>query len=74
MMRCVFCGCSDHDACPEGCGWARGGARPVCTACQAIADAFAELTNRILERVGPVAPKVRAQLKRAGAAAAQDVR
>lgn len=72
-MKCIFCGCSQYAACAEGCGWVREGARPVCSACVAVMDALAELANRVLDRVGSAA-KVRAQLKRAGAAAAGDVR
>jgi hypothetical protein len=73
MMRCVFCGCSDHDACPEGCGWARGGAHPVCTSCTDVLSAMSELANRVLDRVGDV-EKTRAQMRRAGRAAAEDLR
>ncbi len=29
-MVCERCGCSQHDACDEGCGWAR---ENLCTAC-----------------------------------------
>lgn len=40
---CEFCGCSEYDACPGGCGWSeyflyRGQA--VCTNCEAIAIAM----------------------------------
>lgn len=29
---CRWCGCSYHDPCPEGCGWANR-AQTLCTAC-----------------------------------------
>ena len=35
-MVCETCGCSQDDACPEGCGWARAN---LCTACAAAPGA-----------------------------------
>lgn len=30
-MRCIYCGCSEWDPCPEGCGWLQTNP-PVCDA------------------------------------------
>jgi len=29
--RCIYCGCSDNRACPEGCMWVR---EKVCSSCE----------------------------------------
>jgi hypothetical protein len=31
-MTCIFCGCTDLDACPGGCAWAAP-RLPICSAC-----------------------------------------
>jgi hypothetical protein len=40
-MRCRFCGCTQEDGCPAGCGWA---AENLCTVC---ADFLRELDGYI---------------------------
>lgn len=48
MLRpgvCRFCGCSDFNPCPSGCGWSDGG-QMVCTECVPIAKAFGRLSSR----------------------------
>jgi hypothetical protein len=34
-MKCAICGCSENDACPEGCGWAE---TRLCTVCAELID------------------------------------
>jgi hypothetical protein len=43
--RCRFCGCREDRACPGGCAWLDV-AQTVCTACRAIAVAWAALPSR----------------------------
>lgn len=38
-MKCRFCGCTQFDGCPGGCGWARP---LVCTICQSFIDQLAD--------------------------------
>jgi hypothetical protein len=40
LTRCRVCGCTQVDACPEGCGWAKGH-EDLCTTCAAAAEALA---------------------------------
>lgn len=35
--KCRFCGCTHHDPCPEGCGWADK-AHTLCTICAAMLE------------------------------------
>ncbi len=37
---CTRCGCSEHDACDDGCAWHAPG---LCTSCIQIADALARM-------------------------------
>jgi hypothetical protein len=38
-IRCRVCGCTEVDACADGCGWVQGEA-DLCTTCAAAADAL----------------------------------
>jgi hypothetical protein len=40
---CIGCGCTDEEACPEGCYWLRldeAGGAGVCSSCPEYVDAF----------------------------------
>ena len=40
LTRCRVCGCTQVDACPEGCGWAKGH-EDLCATCAAAAETLA---------------------------------
>ena len=41
LTRCRVCGCTEVDACPEGCGW-EPGEEDLCTTCAEAALAIAD--------------------------------
>jgi hypothetical protein len=38
-MKCRFCGCTENDACPEGCSWAEPN---LCSVCALFKKGLAE--------------------------------
>ena len=46
---CRVCGCTEHNACDEGCSWVRveRGSAPLCSACDGTSADFAEVLSRI---------------------------
>jgi ferredoxin len=51
---CRYCGCTEAEACPEGCGWADED-ETICTACQdlALELGFSAL-DTLVELEGPI--------------------
>jgi hypothetical protein len=57
---CRFCGCSEYDACPDGCAWADR-AQTVCTSCAPAARAEA-IAVRTLANYRSDHPRLKAAL------------
>jgi hypothetical protein len=43
--RCRWCGCPDHDPCPDGCGWTDR-TETLCTACARLDGLLRSPTGR----------------------------
>lgn len=57
---CRVCGCTEHNACDEGCSWARvaKGEAPLCSACSGGAGDMTEAVKRGVKLLdGPGLPR-----------------
>lgn len=52
---CCYCGCTDEDGCPGGCGWVEGTEDTVCTACEDLAlELGYAVLDALIEKEGPI--------------------
>lgn len=78
---CRCCGCTQDNACAEGCEWVRvpAGEPPLCSACNGTTPDATYVVERVLSairkyRVAHPAKTLRALLKRMRARTAEDAR
>jgi len=81
---CRVCGCTDHNACDEGCSWvkvAKDEAKPLCSACDGTAADLFEVAGRCLRMlrqpeasIPPVERVLRAAIRRYRTRVAREAR